>query len=196
MRPIIDALGLDEHRDAGRLLVTWNRLYAEAGIAEALLIHRMGHLGERARGDSRLRDWPDVEWRLVRQDDNPASPRFVTAYGRDVNVPESQLEYDAATRRLTVSGGSRRDVQATAALADVVAAIAAAGHALSGRSIKAALRDTYTRAAIEQAIAAGAHSGALQVQAGAHDARLFPCVSVSECPACFPGQSCPVSRSL
>ena len=29
-----------------------------------------------ARRDSRLRDWPDVEWRMMRRDDDPASARF------------------------------------------------------------------------------------------------------------------------
>jgi hypothetical protein len=74
----------------------------------------MGHSGERARGASRLRDWPDVEWRLVREktengDVDPAAPRYFSAYGRDVDVPESRLVFDPATRHLTLEGGSRAD---------------------------------------------------------------------------------------
>jgi hypothetical protein len=80
---------LDEHRDAGRFLVALDALLTEAGIPDALVVHHMGHVNERARGDSRMRDWPDVEWRLVRQDENPASARFLSAYGCDVDVPES-----------------------------------------------------------------------------------------------------------
>ena len=95
LRPLLDAFGLDEHRDAGRLLVAIDQLMLEAGISEALLVHHMGHGGERARGDSRLRDWPDAEWRLVRQDDDPGAQRFITAYGRDVDVPEVGLEFDS-----------------------------------------------------------------------------------------------------
>ena len=76
LRPILDALGLDEHKDAGRFLVAFDALLAEAGVSDALVVQHMGHLGERARGDSRLRDWPDVEWRLVRQDDNPRLPEI------------------------------------------------------------------------------------------------------------------------
>ena len=57
----------------------------------------MGHSAERAVEIRRLRDWPDTEWRLMRKDDDPASPRFITAYGRDVDVPESQLVYDTLT---------------------------------------------------------------------------------------------------
>ena len=94
LRPVLDALGLDEQREAGRFLVAFDALPARGRIPEALVIQHMGHGNERARGDSRLRDWPDAEWRLVRRDDDPASPRFITAYGRDVDVPESQLVYD------------------------------------------------------------------------------------------------------
>jgi hypothetical protein len=66
------ALGLDEHREAGRFLVALDTLLADAGIPDAAVIHHMGHVTERSRGDSRIRDWP--EWRLVREDDEPSSP--------------------------------------------------------------------------------------------------------------------------
>ena len=77
----------------------------------------MGHAGERSRGDSRLRDWPDVECRLVRDksndedgDTDPAA-RYLAAYGRDVDQPEQLLGYDGTTRRLTIAGGSRKDTK-------------------------------------------------------------------------------------
>ena len=109
LRPVLDALGLDEHRDAGKFLVGFDALLAEAGITDALLVHHMGHSGERARGDSRLQDWPDVTWRILRaKDDNPNSASFFTAFGRDVDVPEGRLDFDPATRRLTYSEGTRQ----------------------------------------------------------------------------------------
>ena len=49
VRPLMDALGLDEHGDAGRLLVAFDALLAEAGIPDALVVHQMGHTGERSR---------------------------------------------------------------------------------------------------------------------------------------------------
>jgi RecA-family ATPase len=84
VRPILDALNLDEHRDAGRFLTAVDALLLEAGIQECFMVHHMGHVGERSRGDSRFRDWPDVEWRLVRQtakgkgneEEEPSAPRF------------------------------------------------------------------------------------------------------------------------
>ena len=118
LRPALDAFGLDENKDAGRWLIAFDAMLADAGVSEALVTHHMGHAGERTRGDSRLRDWPDAEWRLVRQqpDDpgeqpDPSAPRFLTAYGRDVDVPEGALSYDEATRRLTFVGGNRRDAR-------------------------------------------------------------------------------------
>jgi hypothetical protein len=127
LRPILDALGLDESHDAGRFLVAFDALLAEAGIAEAGIAHHMGHAGERSRGDSRLRDWPDVEWRLVRDksgdldgETDPGAARYFAAYGRDVDQPEQLLGYDTATRRLTITGGNRREARADALVAAVV----------------------------------------------------------------------------
>ena len=61
LRPVLDALGLDENRDAGRFLVAFDALMKEAEVPDALLVQHMGHANERARGDSRLQDWPDVD---------------------------------------------------------------------------------------------------------------------------------------
>jgi RecA-family ATPase len=121
LRPILDALGLNEHTDAGIFLVALDALLAEAGIPEAVVVHHMGHSNERSRGDSRLRDWPDVEWTLVRQSEDPASPRFIKAYGRGVEIPETKLVWNPATRRIAVGGGSRRDVNVTAAVQAIAA---------------------------------------------------------------------------
>ena len=172
LRPVLDALGLDEQREAGRFLVAFDALLAEAGIAEAIVVHHMGHNGERSRGDSRLRDWPDVEWRLVRQDDNPASPRFLTAYGRDVDQPEAQLAYDPQTRRLSLTGGSRRDIKHQDALGAVLVEMDAKGE-LSGRAVKTAFKDSdYSRAEIEGALKLGAKT-VLATRPGPHNSILY-----------------------
>jgi hypothetical protein len=135
----------------------------------------MGHNGERSRGDSRLRDWPDVEWRIVRQDDDPASPRFITAYGRDVEVAESQLLYDAEARRLTVVTGSRRDVRARAAFDEVQTVLRASTVPLSRRAIEracAAAGSKFGRPTIGDAIKAGIRSGAIRTESGPKRATL------------------------
>lgn len=167
-------LGLDEHKDAGRLLTCIDALKAEAGIREAVVVHHMGHTGERARGDSRLLDWPDVIWKLVRQDDDPASPRFFSAYGRDVDVQESQLAYDSLTRRLTIAGGSRRDAGHRDALEAILTVVRDAPTPMSGRTIIAALEDSgHPRAAVRAALGLGTREGALVVTEGARRARLY-----------------------
>ena len=150
LRPVLDALGLDEHKDAGRLLVAIDALLQAADIPEAAIVHHMGHVGERSRGDSRLIDWPDVTAKLVRQDDNPASPRYISAYGRDVDMPESRLEYDPLTRRLTVVGGPRATMPGwTASWMPLWRCSKASASPLSGRSkVKEALVRTPSTAAM------------------------------------------------
>jgi hypothetical protein len=188
LRPVLDALGLDEHRDAGRFLVAFDHLLREADISDALVVQHMGHLNERARGDSRLRDWPDAEWRLVRQDDQPSSPRFISAYGRDVDVPESQLAYDRATRRLTLLGGSRQDAKASSAL-DAVSQVLDERPGISGHQVWLALKDdgTHPKHTIEAALKLGVSNDRLRVQRGPRGANLYFSVPASRTfPATFP----------
>ncbi|MBU8827681.1 AAA family ATPase [Mycolicibacterium goodii] len=153
LRPVLDALGLDEHRDAGRFLVAFDALLSEAGIDNALMVQHMGHSNERARGDSRLQDWPDAIWRLVREDDDPGSARFFSAYGRDVDVHEGRLSFTPDTRRLAYAGGSRRDAKTEAALPELITVLAEhakqSGEGLSGRQIEDAMAGSeHTRNAI------------------------------------------------
>ncbi|MGC4112319.1 MAG: hypothetical protein QM747_18255 [Nocardioides sp.] len=118
LRPALDALGLSEDKDAGKFLEALDELTTEAGIEETLVVHHMGHSQERSRGDSRILDWPDAVWKLVREqdeddeDDQATQRRYFTAYGRDVDQPEIRLAFDPATRHLTAAGGSRHDSRA------------------------------------------------------------------------------------
>ena len=176
MRPALDALGLDENRDAGRWLVGLDALQSEAAIDEVVVVHHHGHNsmgGERSRGDSRIRDWPDVEWTLVRQDDNDdRSPRYLRAYGRDVDQPEQQLAYDPRTRRLTIAGGSRADVRLDTALEAVLEVLEAG--TMSGRAIKAALNDTdHSRDRIDAALRYGVQTGRLTVTEGPRRSHIY-----------------------
>lgn len=157
LRPILDAFGLDENRDAGRFLVQFDAMLEAAGIRDAMLVHHMGHQGERSRGDSRLQDWPDATWRLVREDpDDPASARFFSAYGRDVDVKEGRLTFSETTRHLTYVDGSRGDTKTEAALQAVLAALVAdaraGGEGLSGRAIEIAVSDEHTQKSIRAAV--------------------------------------------
>jgi hypothetical protein len=132
LKPILDHLGLDENRETGMITTPLTRLMIEAGVSELILVHHAGHNGERSRGDSALRGWPEVEWHLVRLADDPDkeaemnAPRYFRAYGRDVDVPERRLEYDAQTRRLTIGGnGTRKADQAAQKAAEIESAVLA-----------------------------------------------------------------------
>lgn len=125
LRPVLDALSLDENTQAGRFLTAFDALLYEAGISEAIIVHHMGHSGERSRGDSRILDWPDATWKLIRQSSNdPTSLRFFSAFGRDVDVPESQLTYDPSSRHLILSEGDRKDARAVDLVDDILAHVA------------------------------------------------------------------------
>lgn len=145
LRPVIDALGLSEDKDSGRVLVAFDALLKEAGIPEGAIVHHMGHSGERTRGDSRLRDWPDVSWKLVRQDESEDSPRFFSAYGRDVDVKEAQLAYDSDTRHLSFSGeGSRKETKKAAKADELIphiVRVVSAYPGISGAEIERRLKD-------------------------------------------------------
>lgn len=172
LRPVLDALGLDENHDAGRFLVAFDELLAEACIGEALIVHHMGHTAERARGDSRLLDWPDAGWTLVRQDEAPRSPRYLAAYGRDVDQPEAQLHYDQATRHLTLTGGNRRDAEASGALGAVLLHVAAEP-GQSKNQIETALHGVCSQKAVRAALGAGVRNGQLRTEPGPRNAELF-----------------------
>lgn len=123
LRPVLDALGLSEDKDAGRFLVAFDALLDMAGARDAMVVHHMGHNGERSRGDSRILDWPDATWKLVRETDEPDSARYMSAFGRDVALAESRLDYDPESRRLTIGEGSRKQGKAVDILDDVLAAV-------------------------------------------------------------------------
>ncbi len=121
LRPILDALNLDENREAGRFLGPFDALLHEAGASEALVLHHMGHHGERSRGDSRIQDWPDALWTLVRDKsdddadvDDVAGSRYFSAFGRDVNVPQAELTYDPTTRHLSLGATALTRRESTA----------------------------------------------------------------------------------
>lgn len=155
--PVLAAIGLEENStsDVGRFLEAFTELLRDAGISEAAVIHHMGHVGERSRGASRLRDWPDAEWRLVRLEDDPNSPRYLSAFGRDVDVPESRLEFDPETRALRIEGGSRKGQKIADALQGIIKAVDAEP-GINSSELERALVDTgmHTQNVVRSALGA------------------------------------------
>lgn len=141
-RPVMDALGLDENHDAGRFFTAFDELMREADIHEACVVQHMGHTNERARGDSRFLDWPDVIWTLVRESDDPASKRFVKAFGRGVDVPETALTFNARNHRLTLGTGSRADTKAMAVISAIVAFVQGEANPPNASAIRKAVHES------------------------------------------------------
>lgn len=199
LRPVLDALGLDEHKQAGVLLTAFDALLREAQVDEATVVHHMGHSNERSRGDSRLRDWPDVEWRLVRQDDDPGSLRFLSAYGRDVEVRETQLAFDPASRRLTVGGGSRRETKVREVLPEVLHLLLDES-GLSGRQIEEKVAE-HPRGLVREAVVEGVRQGLIKTESGPRRSVLHShfspqCASAPQCAASAPAHSCECASAL
>lgn len=175
LRPILDAHGLDENRDAGTFLVAFDALLEEAGIGDSLTLHHMGHANERARGDSRLQDWPDAIWRVMRETEEPDSPRYFSAFGRDVNVAEGQLAYDQPTRRLTYLNGNRSEARLDKARVDVIELLvvaAAKGAKPNSSAMEAQLVPPHTQKSLRQAVALLVRQGLVAVEDGARNAKL------------------------
>jgi hypothetical protein len=188
LRPVLDACGLDEHREIGRFLVAFDALLEEAGISEAVIVHHMGHVGERSRGDSRLEDWADAVWKLVRQKaEDPSSSRYISAYGRDVDIRESLLAYDPTTRRLTLAAGSRRDAAVRDALNEILALLGTSAEPLTCRAIEESCHNKgHRQRAIRDALVVGVQSKQIATQDGPRRAILHSLAtgsasSASEC---------------
>jgi hypothetical protein len=114
-----------------------------AGIAELILTAHAGWDGERTRGSSGLEDWPDCIVTMTRDPDT--DNRFIKAEGRDVDVAEDRLDYDPATRRLSVTGdGNRATVRKgdhAEHLAEVVRDVVAFDPGINTTALTARLRE-------------------------------------------------------
>jgi hypothetical protein len=195
LRPVLDALGLSEDKDAGKVLVAFDALLAEIGATEGMIVTHMGHQNERARGDSRLLDWPDALWKIVRDgdaaDDNGRRSYFA-AHGRDVDVPEGLLTFDGDTRHLSFGGGGRRESDGRAALPALLALVTATPEGLSKRAAEKRLTDdpAVTQRAARTAISTALREGELTFTAGPNRAQIL------RLPACPTQPSSPFSGAL
>lgn len=127
LSPILAGLGLDENAagDVQAFLAGVDSLITRAELAGAVVVHHHGHSGERGRGSSAFLGWPDAIWTLVK-DDNDV--RYFGALGRDIEVPESMLEFDPGSKLLTIPEvGARRatkgDIQKSTTDGEVLNAI-------------------------------------------------------------------------
>lgn len=160
LRPILDAIGLDEKNETGKFFTAFDELLKEAGIPEAMVVTHMGHQNERARGDSRNLDWPDATWNLVRLNEDPSSKRFFKAFGRGVDLRETALDFDANTLQLSLGSGTRGDEKALSAIPLVIRFVETFGGRPTQTQIRAGVRsegmgDQSIRKAIRVAVKNG-----------------------------------------
>lgn len=101
----------NDNAEVGAFLEMLDDIKREAGVSELIMPTHTGRAdmgvgGERSRGATRLDDWADVRWLLVRDKDGN---RYFRASGRDVETDEGTVNYDPLTRDLTLSDGGRED---------------------------------------------------------------------------------------
>jgi hypothetical protein len=95
----------------------------------------MGRSGERSGGDSRIIDWPDATWKLVRETPREDSPRYFSAYSRKVCQPESKLLFDLDSHRLTLRGGNVRTPRTSGLIPSLLGVLRWEAGDMSGRHI-------------------------------------------------------------
>jgi hypothetical protein len=170
LREVLDACGLDEHTQAGAFLTLFGRLLQDAGVTECCVIHHFGHVFERERGDSRIGDWGDAKWRLLT---NEKGQRFFAVDGRDVSLPESELDYEPRTRRLTLKGGSRADAELKDALGAIIEVVTASPGLSQNKVEEACAGRGIGQKAVRLALNEGLQLHVLAYDSGPRKSKLF-----------------------
>lgn len=108
----------NSNEDVAQYLDMLDQLKDDAGVLDLFLSCHVGRAPteqgeERARGATRLDDWADHRWLLTRGAKEDRDERFLMVEGRDVELAESRLIFDASSGRYTgLAGGSRKEAAA------------------------------------------------------------------------------------
>lgn len=185
--PVLSALGIEESDNTAVGAVLWalDALCLAAGIPELFVVHHAGHDGERARGASSFGAWPDALWELVRDKSlEGAGKRALRAEGRDVYLPETVLEFDRATRRLSLGEGNRAATRG-GGHAEIIAAIVEESPGLSSNDLKRMAREAEITRAVEaqDAVHAARRLGLVHTHPGPNRSLFhYSGSSCDECP--------------
>lgn len=127
VKPVLEAMGLDENHDMGKLLYPMHEMLTAAGVPDVLVHHHMGHTAEHARGDSSALGWTDANWEIVPGNAKGTEHmRFFRAPKvRDADGPLSEglLSFDPVTKHLTYAGGTRAQAKDSDLVEERLAAI-------------------------------------------------------------------------
>jgi hypothetical protein len=107
-------LNENDNGQANQFTGLLDEIKAESSVAEIVMPAHSSNKGdvesgsETTRGAGRLEDWADAIWYLTSVEDQ----RFLRATGRDVELNETQIHFDIASRGLTIgaAGRGRREV--------------------------------------------------------------------------------------
>lgn len=117
------------------------------GAHDLVLTAHAGWNGERTRGSSALEDWADSIMTLTRDaGEDTAGERYLRAIGRDVELDEDRLDFNADTRHLSLAGAGSRKGAATRRHLDELGAtvlkIVADHPGINGAGVERTLRDS------------------------------------------------------
>jgi hypothetical protein len=153
----------------------------DVGARDLILTTHAGWNQERTRGSSALEDWADSIITMVKDDsDDGNGERYLRAIGRDVDLEEDQLIYDATTRTLTLAGsGSRKATRDTRrndkldkAVLDVVTAEPGLNTTQIGDKVHAA-GVSFQRGDVGHAATRLVDAGHLRMEPGARNAKKY-----------------------
>ena len=131
LAPVLASLGLDENSnaDVAQFFAWWSEALHLAGVADDLVVHHAGHAGQRSRGASRLLDEPDAVWTLTREADEDSGEfsridpvRYLSAFGRDVEMPPEALAFDPVDKSLALTGKDKAEMKGERRVNEVLAA--------------------------------------------------------------------------
>lgn len=163
LAPVLASLGLDENSnaDVAQFFAWWSEALTLAGVRDDVVVHHAGHAGQRSRGASRLLDEPDAVWTLTREMDeggefSPLEPtRYLSAYGRDVELQPEALAFELSTRRLALTGKGKAEIKGDRRVAEVLAAFDGGPMSKNAIKLKVGGKGSTTGQLIDQMVADG-----------------------------------------
>ena len=198
--PFANAYTEESQNDAGqvaRFLHLLSEFARQAvGARDLVLVNHAGWQGDRSRGSSALEDWPDA---IVRLTMDAYGARYLSALGRDVDVPEGRLEFDPETRRLTLDRSANKwSVELNTRRDELVDAIVAVVSEVPGVGTRALQDELTSRAvkfaktAVQPAVDTAVATGRVVRRVEGSKKALYPPAapsvpSVPQCPAGVPG---------
>lgn len=98
----------NDNAEVGAFLDALDRIKHRAGIKQLVMaVHTGKDLSSgRSRGAMRLEDWPDalIQYHLDDPDNGQSGMRVLSAFGRDVDIPERVVVFHPEQGRLTLGG--------------------------------------------------------------------------------------------